>query len=248
MRTFQRTKSGKLVLGLDGKALAESGIGQAATAAALKAVSGSAQNDICYVVALTAFFQYERYSTATGNDTTVIAPTDGIGRWLVVDGAVLPILQQLMADPDYAAHVADTEGAHAASAISIADAGNKFTATEVEAALAEVKTLADAAATAANLTAHLNDATDAHDASAISIADAGTKYTATDVEAALAEVKTLADAAATAANLTAHIDDASAAHAASAISVADAGNKFTATDVEAVLAELEARVAALESA
>lgn len=44
------------------------------------------------------------------------------------------------------AHVADASGAHAASAISVADAGALYTATDVEAALAEVKAIADAAA------------------------------------------------------------------------------------------------------
>jgi hypothetical protein len=42
------------------------------------------------------------------------------------------------------AHISNATGAHAASAISIADAGNKITATEVEGALQEIKTLVDA--------------------------------------------------------------------------------------------------------
>lgn len=41
---------------------------------------------------------------------------------------------------DVATHIADTSGAHAASAISIADAGNKTAQTEVEAALQEIYT------------------------------------------------------------------------------------------------------------
>lgn len=44
------------------------------------------------------------------------------------------------------AHIADASGAHAASAISVADAGGNYTATDVEAALAEVMAVADAAA------------------------------------------------------------------------------------------------------
>lgn len=43
-----------------------------------------------------------------------------------------------------ATHIADGTGAHAASAISVADSGTIYTATDVEGALAEVKTLADA--------------------------------------------------------------------------------------------------------
>jgi len=99
------------------------------------------------------------------------------------------------ANTAHAAHLADTSDAHDASAISVLDSGNKYTATDVEAALAEVKTLADAAATAANLTAHLNDTSDAHDASAISVLDAGGDLTATNVEDALAEIWAIADAA-----------------------------------------------------
>lgn len=43
-------------------------------------------------------------------------------------------------------HIADATAAHAASAISIADVAGDYTATDVEAALAEVKVIADAAA------------------------------------------------------------------------------------------------------
>jgi len=41
---------------------------------------------------------------------------------------------------DVATHISDASGAHAASAISVADSGSKITATDVEAALAEVMT------------------------------------------------------------------------------------------------------------
>ena len=44
------------------------------------------------------------------------------------------------------AHIADAAGAHAASAISFADVAADYTATTVEAALAEVRVVADAAA------------------------------------------------------------------------------------------------------
>ena len=44
------------------------------------------------------------------------------------------------------AHIADAVAAHVASAISFADAAGDYTATDVEAALAEVRVVADAAA------------------------------------------------------------------------------------------------------
>lgn len=78
-------------------------------------------------------------------------------------------------------HIADTSDAHDASAVSVLDAGLLYTATNVETALAEVKTIADAS------TAHIADAADAHDASAISVLDDGEYFTATHVEGALAE-------------------------------------------------------------
>lgn len=84
-----------------------------------------------------------------------------------------------------------TESPGGASAIGVLDSDSKFTATNVEAALAEVKTLADAAATTVNLA----KTTSPGGASLIGIYDQATLYTATTVEAALAEVKALADAA-----------------------------------------------------
>lgn len=77
-------------------------------------------------------------------------------------------------------------GAHPASAISILDAAGDFTADNVESALAELQSDAEADATA--LADHLADTSDAHDASAISVADSGGYLTATTVEAALAEI------------------------------------------------------------
>ena len=139
---------------------------------------------------------------------------------------------------DLSDHISDASAAHAASAISVADTATQLTATDVEAALAEILDYAQTKTDDSALTTHIGDATAAHAASAISVLDAGTKYTATDVEAALAEVKTLADAAATSAALSNHIGDTSDAHDASAISVADAGGHLTATDVEAALAEI----------
>lgn len=89
-------------------------------------------------------------------------------------------------------HLADTADAHDASAISLLDSGANYTATEVEAALAEVKVIADAAATSTDLSNHLSDATDAHDASAVSNVPSG-NLAATDVQGALNEIQSELD-------------------------------------------------------
>lgn len=83
------------------------------------------------------------------------------------------------------AHINDTTDAHDASAISILDTANDFTATDVEGALAELQS--DHETDAQALTDHLADTADAHDASAISFSPTGT-IAATDVQAAIAEV------------------------------------------------------------
>lgn len=84
------------------------------------------------------------------------------------------------------AHLTDTADAHDASAISILDTANDFTATDVEGALAELQS--DAEADDAALAAHLADTADAHDASAISFVPNGS-IVATDVQAAIQEVR-----------------------------------------------------------
>jgi multidrug efflux pump subunit AcrA (membrane-fusion protein) len=75
-------------------------------------------------------------------------------------------------------HIGDSSDAHDASAISIADAGANYTATDVEAALAEVF---DA------LEAHIADDTAVHAGSAVSFTPAG-NIAATDVQAAIEEL------------------------------------------------------------
>ena len=75
-------------------------------------------------------------------------------------------------------HINDATDAHDASAISIADSANQYTATNVEDALAEVLD---------GLQAHEADSSDAHDASAISFSPAGT-IAATTVQGAIEEV------------------------------------------------------------
>lgn len=86
---------------------------------------------------------------------------------------------------DVSTHIADTTGAHAASAISVADAGDLLTAANVEAALAEIQ---------GNLNDHEGAAAGAHAASAISIADAGEYTEETDAEAAIQELYARASA------------------------------------------------------
>jgi hypothetical protein len=93
-------------------------------------------------------------------------------------------------------HIGDTSDAHDASAISVADVATQLTATDVEAALAEIMDYAQTKTDDTTVNAHIADATAAHAASAISVADAGGHLTATDVEAALAEIWTIADGAA----------------------------------------------------
>lgn len=83
-------------------------------------------------------------------------------------------------------HLTDASDSHDASAISIADAANDFTATEVEGALAELQA-ADEADEAA-LAAHLADATDVHAASAITFTPNGS-IAATNVQTAIQEVR-----------------------------------------------------------
>jgi hypothetical protein len=200
--------------------------------ALVKAISASSRvhGDYVYVIDLTAHFQFFASSTTSGNDTTVIAPTSGSGRWHISSDTSLPVVTGDITTADLSEHLTNLIDAHTASAIPLVDSGQKFTATEVEAALAEVKTIADAAATSTALTNHIDDTTDAHDASAISVLDSGNKITATTVEGAVVEIAT---------NVENHLGDTADAHDASAVSILDSGNKFTATDVEAALAEVK---------
>jgi len=89
------------------------------------------------------------------------------------------------------AHLNDTSDAHDASAISIADAANDFTATDVEGALAELQS--DAETDAQNLADHLADTSAAHAASAVSVNSATLSGTGTDVQASLEEIDNLLD-------------------------------------------------------
>lgn len=82
-----------------------------------------------------------------------------------------------------AAHIADTDDAHNAAAISVTPAGT-IASTDVDAALQEVS---------GDIAAHLADASAAHNATAVAVTPSGT-IASTDVDAALHEVA--ADAAA----------------------------------------------------
>ena len=131
-----------------------------------------------------------------------------------------------------------------ASAISVADTGALYTATDVEAALAEVKTIADAAVTPAEAAAGYQPL----DADLTALAAAGNSAvlaatTASFLTADETKLDGIAAGATTDATVNAHIADTSDAHDASAVSILDAAGNYTATDVEGALAELPSQYA-----
>lgn len=93
---------------------------------------------------------------------------------------------------DISAHLSDTSDAHDASAISIADAGSRITATEVEAALQELagsgRTSETIKGNATSIANHLADNSDAHAASAVSVVAIAHQTACADVQAALADL------------------------------------------------------------
>lgn len=140
-------------------------------------------------------------------------------------------------------HINNTTDAHDASAISILDTANDFTATDVEGALAELQS--DSEADEAALAAHIANATAAHAGTAISNIPAG-NIAATTVQAALNELDsekaTTGSVTTVQTNLTTHINNATGAHAGTAISNTPAGN-IAATTVQAALNELDSEKA-----
>lgn len=49
---------------------------------ALKAVTGMHDKDICFVEAVNSIYSYDAESSAIADDSSVVAPTGGVGRWL----------------------------------------------------------------------------------------------------------------------------------------------------------------------
>ena len=123
---------------------------------------------------------HTQYLTAAEGDALFLTPAEGNA------------LYASISEPIAAAHIIDAADAHDASAISILDAADDFTATNVEDALAELQS--DAEADTQALADHIADTADAHDASAISILDTANDFTATNVEDALAELQSDAEA------------------------------------------------------
>lgn len=90
-----------------------------------------------------------------------------------------------------ASHITQPTGAHAATAISVVDAGNHFTAANVEDALTAIVGTSWIEGTSDSLNGHLTRATGAHAATAISFAAAGgrvTPLTSTQTNAAIEEL------------------------------------------------------------
>lgn len=119
-----------------------------------------------------------RLFVALGSDTfgIVDAHPDGIVEYV---GSITDIYggdYALTTDLD--AHIADTIGAHAATAISVDSTDLTGTGTDVQTVLVELND---------EIAAHLADTSDAHDASAVSFSPTGS-ISSTDVQAAIAEV------------------------------------------------------------
>ncbi len=142
----------------------------------------------------------------------------GMAHKIVYDGTQFQLIAVYA--PTFAL-LASTSNGEGASLIGIEDAAGNFTATDVEAALAEIYT--DFASTSSSLGASL-----------IGIEDSAGNFTATDVEGALAEIYT--DFASTSSSL-----------GASLIGIEDSAGNFTATDVEGALAEVYTDLASTSS-
>ena len=145
------------------------------------------------------------------------------------------------------AHINDTTGAHAGTAISFDNTDSGLTAIDVQEAIDEVEArvevnegdisqnTSDIGQNASDLSDHISDSTGAHAGSAISNTPSG-NLAATDVQGALNELQTDVDGVAS--DLSDHETATPGAHAASAISNATSGN-LTSTDVQSSLEELQ---------
>lgn len=174
-------------------------------------------------------------NTPAGNvaATTVQAAINELDTEKATTGSVTTVQSNLTT------HINNATDAHDASAISILDTANDFTAVDVEGALAELQS--DAEADEAALAAHIADATDAHAGTAITNVPAGT-VAATTVQAAINELDTekatTGSVTTVQSNLDAHINDTTDAHAGTAITNVPAGT-VAAVTVQAAINELD---------
>lgn len=202
-------------------------------------ITGGTAGDIIYVhpasAARTVVLKHavgaDKIACPGARDITLAESTDWAQlaydgtQWVVLTSSTLAT-----AGDDVGSALASTANGLGASLVGFEDAADDYTATDVEAALAEVKLIADAATVAATLALTTNG----NGASLVGFEDSATAYTATDVEAALAEVKVIADAATPAADLALTTNG----NGASLVGVEDADGLLQAADVEAALAEL----------
>jgi len=148
------------------------------------------------------------------------------------------------------AHINDTTGAHAGTAISFDNTDSGLTAIDVQEAIDEVEArvevnegdisqnTSDIGQNASDLSDHISDSTGAHAGSAISNTPSG-NLAATDVQGALNELQTDVDGVAS--DLSDHETATPGAHAASAISNTPSGN-IAATDMQSAVNELQSDV------
>jgi len=188
------------------------------TTIAFTATGSLTAQDVTATWVNTVSYRYYELSIGTSD-------TYRIHAWELYEGTLATDVAGVTAD--LAAHLVDTVDAHDASAVSVLDTGALLTATNVEAALAELATDADA---------HLADATDAHDASAVSVLDAAAVFTATNVETALKELYDSISGGgipATILDAKGDIIAATAADTASRLAVGTNGHVLTADSAEA---------------
>lgn len=178
-------------------------------------------------------------------DTGVLSISDG-STWVEIgpfDDATLTAA--------LAAHLADTSDAHDASAISVADAGNNFTGTDVEAVLAELFAAISGGGVPTSRTLTAGAAlTGGGDLTADRTFDVAVDGSTIEVSGDALRVKDggitaakLSFDPATQAELDAHVNDTSDAHDAAAISFSPAGT-IAATDVQAAIEEVAAESSA----
>lgn len=199
-----------------------------------------------------------KVSAFTDGSNIAITTTDPVGVITIFtfSGATQEDLDDLT--DALAAHLADTSAAHAASAISITDTGGHFTATDVEAALAELFTLISGLVPTSRTITAGSGLTGGGDLSANRTLDVSVDGATIEVSADTLRVKdggitsakiadgtiTTGDLAfdpATQTELDAHTGDTTDAHDASAISVGPFGT-IAATDVQAALEEIVAEM------